>query len=114
VNDLKLRAKALLAMRKRVAAGQPASGVKPFSDYQNDPVGFGTEVLGETYIDDVKAVMESVRDNPITIAKSANAVGKSHGAARIAVWFYKCFPGAQVYTTAAPPESNLRRILWVK
>jgi hypothetical protein len=36
----------------------------------------------------------------------------THSAARIAVWFYKCFPGAQVYTTAAPPEDNLRRLLW--
>lgn len=36
----------------------------------------------------------------------------THSAARVAVWFYKCFPGAQVYTTAAPPEDNLRRLLW--
>ena len=36
----------------------------------------------------------------------------THSAARIAVWFYKSFPGAQVYTTAAPPEDNLRRLLW--
>lgn len=36
----------------------------------------------------------------------------SHGAARIATWFYKCFPGSQVYTAAAPPERNLEKILW--
>jgi hypothetical protein len=80
--------------------------------YQKDPVGFGEQVLGEAYTDDVKLMMESVRDNVITIAKSSNATGKSHGAARVAVWFYKSFPGAQVYTAAAPPEDNLRRILW--
>lgn len=57
-------------------------------------------------------MMESVRDNPVTIARSSNAVGKSHGAARIAVWFYKTFPDSQVYTTAAPPEKNLRKIIW--
>ncbi len=56
--------------------------------------------------------MESVRDYPITIAKSANAIGKSHCAARIAIWAYKCFPDCQVYTAAAPPENNLKRILW--
>lgn len=56
--------------------------------------------------------MESVRDNPVTIAQSANATGKTHGAARAAVWFYKCFPGSQVYTAAAPPEGNLKRLLW--
>ena len=35
------------------------------------------EVFGERYTDDVVRVMESVRDNPVTIAKSANATGKS-------------------------------------
>lgn len=75
-------------------------------------MGFGEKVLGESFTDEVRALMESVRDNPITIAKSANATGKTHGAARVATWFYKSFPGAQVYTAAAPPESNLKRLLW--
>jgi hypothetical protein len=83
-----------------------------FSKYQDDPVGFGEEVLGDTYTDEVKQMMESVRDNVITVAKSSNATGKSHGAARIAVWWYKCFPHSEVYTAAAPPEDNLRKILW--
>ena len=56
--------------------------------------------------------MESVRDYPVTVAMSANATGKTHGAARIGIWWYKCFPDSQVYTAAAPPESNLRRLLW--
>lgn len=56
--------------------------------------------------------MESVRDNPVTIARSANATGKTHGAARVATWFYKVFTDSQVYTAAAPPESNLRNLLW--
>jgi hypothetical protein len=83
-----------------------------FFKYQDDPVGFGEKVLGEYYTDDIKRVMESVRDNPVTIAKSANGVGKTHSAARIAIWFYKCFPDSQVYTTAAPPYRNLQTLLW--
>jgi len=83
-----------------------------YAQYQQDPVGFGEQVLGEWYTDDVKAMMESVRDFPITIAISANATGKTHGAARVAAWWYKAHPGAQVYTTAAPPEENLKRLLW--
>jgi hypothetical protein len=83
-----------------------------FYKYQNDPVGFGQEVLGDTYTDDVKKMMESVRDNVITVAISSNATGKTHGAGRIAVWWYKCFPESQVYTAAAPPESNLKKLLW--
>lgn len=80
--------------------------------YQSDPHQFCQDVFQESYTEDVVRVMESVRDNQITIAKSANATGKSHGAARIATWFYKTHPGAQVYTAAAPPERNLEKILW--
>lgn len=69
-------------------------------------------MFGETYTDDVKRVMQSVRDNRVTIARSGNAVGKSHCAARIAVWFFRVFPDSQIFLTAAPPLENLRRILW--
>ncbi len=51
-----------------------------FAEFQGNPVAFGEEVLGETYTDDVKTLMESVRDNPVTVAISANATGKTHGA----------------------------------
>jgi hypothetical protein len=80
--------------------------------YADDPVGFGERVLGEQYTEDVKAMMLSVRDNPITIAKSGNATGKTHGAREVAVWWFLTRPGAQVYTAAAPPESNLKKVLW--
>lgn len=83
-----------------------------FARYREDPVAFGEQVLGETYTDEIKSMMESVRDNPITVAKSSNAVGKTHGAARVAVWWYKVHPDSQVYTAAAPPESNLKKLLW--
>jgi len=83
-----------------------------FSSYQNNPVGFGEDILGETFTDEIKTLMQSVRDHPITIARSSNAVGKTHGAARVGIWWYKAFPDSQVYTAAAPPESNLKKLLW--
>lgn len=83
-----------------------------YARYQQDPVAFGEQILGESYTEDVKRMMESVRDNVITVAQSGNGTGKTHGAARIATWFYKCFPDSQVYTAAAPPEDNLKRLLW--
>lgn len=83
-----------------------------YEAYQDDPVAFAEDVFGETLTDDMKAVFESVRDNPVTVALSANAIGKTHGAARLASWIYKCFPGAQVYTAAAPPKKNLETLLW--
>ena len=83
-----------------------------YYSYFSDPVGFGEKVLGESYTDDVKKLMLSVRDNQITVARSANATGKSHSAARVAVWYSLSRKGSQVYTAAAPPEDNLKRILW--
>jgi hypothetical protein len=86
--------------------------INDFAKYQSDPVGFGEQILGERYTDDVRRLMLSVRDYPITVAKSANATGKTHAAARIAVWFFKVFSNSQVYTAAAPPEANLKNLLW--
>lgn len=100
------------ARRRSQRKKRVATDTSRYYHYQSDPAAFGTEVLGDRFTDDVVRVMESVYRNPVTIAQSANATGKTHSAARIAIWFYKCFPGAQVYTTAAPPEDNLRRLLW--
>lgn len=83
-----------------------------YTRYQTDPIAFGENELGQTYTDEVKVMMESVRDNRVTYARSANGVGKTFGAADIGIWFYKAFPDSQVYTTAAPPEGNLKRLLW--
>lgn len=87
-------------------------GHDEYARYQDDPVGFGEIVLGEHYTDDVQRMMESVRDYEITVALSCNGPGKTHGGARLAVWAYLCYPESQVYTAAAPPEDNLRRLLW--
>jgi hypothetical protein len=86
--------------------------VKGFTLYKDDPVRFCKEQLKAEFTDQIKQVVESVRDNQVTIAVSANGVGKSFAAAHIATWFYKCHPGAKVFTTAAPPVSNLQTILW--
>lgn len=86
--------------------------LKELRQYAADPVAFGIDVLHESYTEEVKSVMRSVQFNPVTIARSANATGKSHGAARVAIWFLCVFEDAQVYITAAPPLDNLKRILW--
>lgn len=83
-----------------------------FARYRSNPVGFGEEVFGDKYTPDVKDLMQSVAKNTITVARSANAIGKSHSAARLALWFYLCYPDSQVYITAAPPLENLKNILW--
>ena len=86
---------------------------RTFKQYQDDPVGFADQVLGAYLTDDMRELMISVRDNPVTIAKSGNAVGKTFTAAHVAVWWRRCYPASQVYVTAAPPaERNLKKKLW--
>lgn len=103
---------AFQTLQDQITTGlQPDESETDFASFDS-AVEFGEELLGEFYTDDVKDLMHSVRDNVATIGKSANATGKSHAAARIALWFLLKYPGSQVYTAAAPPESNLRNILW--
>lgn len=83
-----------------------------FRKYKLDPVAFGVDVLGEEYTEDIVKVMESVRDNPVTIARSATAIGKTFAAARIAIWWFLVHAESQVWATAAPPLENLKNLLW--
>lgn len=83
-------------------------------DFRTAPVEFCEKILGARFTPDIVRMLESVRDNVYTLAKSGNAVGKSHGAAHAASWFYKTRPNARVYVTAAPPEENIRNILWAE
>jgi phage terminase large subunit len=112
-NNYLVRLEAELRLRERNGDPLAIEYFRGHSAYQDDPVGFIQHRLGVQVITDpIKKVIESVRDNQVTIAVSANQVGKSHAAARIAVWFYKTYEDAQVYTTAAPPITNLQNILW--
>ncbi len=83
-----------------------------FEIFRDDPVGFAENVLKVILTPDQKRLMLSVKDNPSTLARSANGPGKSFVAAIIAIWFFKCFPGAQVYLSCAPPQKNLESILF--
>lgn len=83
---------------------------KDYTEYQDDPVGFIETEMGISLTDDIKILAESVRDNQITVARSATGTGKSHGAAAIAIWFYKSFEDSRVYTVANPFENQ--KILW--
>jgi hypothetical protein len=80
--------------------------------YQRDPIGFGESILKENYTEDIKIMMESVRDNVTTVSISCNSSGKSYTAASLALWHCMCFPNSLTVTLAAPPERNLKAILW--
>jgi len=83
-----------------------------YSQYRTDPIGFGNKVLGHKYTSDVEDLMRSVVENPVTVAKSSNGVGKTFSAAAIAVWFYTVFPTSKTFLTSAPPLENLQNLLW--
>ena len=110
IADATAEARRRMAARTRQSA--KTNKGKIYQEYAEDPVGFGVNVLSDHFVPDIVKVMESVRDNPVTVAQSSNAYGKTHCAGRVAAWFYKCHKGAQVYTAAAPPEDNLKRLLW--
>lgn len=103
---------AILASKMKPGALTAMKSKQSYLQYRDDPVGFCENILGETLTDDVVKMMESVRDNLVTVAVSSNATGKSHGGARVAVWFYQCHEDCKVFTAAAPPYSNLKNILW--
>lgn len=83
-----------------------------YEEYADKPVEFGEEVFGHNYTDQVKELMESVQKYPITVGMSANAVGKTYCAADVGSWWYCAHGDSQVYTAAAPPEENLKKLLW--
>lgn len=84
----------------------------PFEDFQGNPVGFCETILSVTLTDEVKDMLNSAQRNPRTLAKSANGTGKTFAAACFAIYWFLVYPDAQVYTLAAPPEDNLRLLLW--
>jgi len=68
----------------------------------------------------IRRMVRSVAENRVTIVLSANSTGKTHGAARLALAWWKIYAARQdtesveVYTAAAPPESNLDNGLWAE
>lgn len=81
-----------------------------YTKYQGDPVGFVRDKLNIHFTEDVVKMAESVRDNQITVCRSATGTGKSHGASALAIWFKKSFKNSQVFTVAHPFENQ--SILW--
>jgi len=79
-----------------------------------DPVGYAYFMLHVKILTSKqKELLRSVKDNEITIARSANAVGKGFSAAIAALWFYNN-PIETKVILVAPPSSNQRqlRLIW--
>lgn len=83
-----------------------------WSAYADHPVAFAREVLGSRLTDDQIAVIRSVQEHRITVVPSANSVGKTYVGADIALWWFLTKRPSKVITASAPPEDNLRVLLW--
>ncbi len=105
-------AKLALLQQLRQMPTSPQKSKRDFSRYHRAPAAFIEEALGCTLTRGQREVAQSVRDYPVTIVQSANAVGKTHVAGALAVWFLRSFEGSKVVTGAAPPLENLERLLW--
>lgn len=81
--------------------------------YQSDPVGFLEGPLQTTMWDKLEEITRSVWENKYTAVQSANNVGKTFIAARIAIaWFNLYRDSCKVITTAPPPARQIRDLLW--
>ena len=83
-----------------------------------DFAGWVEAAFGVTLSAGIRRMYESVQEHRRTVVLSANSMGKTHGAARLALALWQVYAAAddvenvKVYTAAAPPEENLKKNLW--
>ena len=78
---------------------------------QRDPVWWVRDILGAEPWSKQCEMLESLRDNPKTVAKAGHGVGKSWLVARGSLWYLMCHPNSLVITTA-PTYRQVRDIVW--
>lgn len=87
----------------------------PWSKYEDDPVGFVTQGLGESLWSRQMEILESLRDNKRTVVPACHAPGKSHLAARAVAWWIAVHPpGTAMAVTTATTFRQVRNILWTQ
>src|ERR671913_250108 len=75
-----------------------------------NPETFCNNVLKMTLWDKQRDILESVRDNPITMVPSCNAAGKTEIAAACIVWWLMTRESKVV--TTAPTWRQVKSVLW--
>jgi hypothetical protein len=85
--------------------------VFPSSRFRDDPAAFCREVLGfELWAKQVE-ILEAVRDHRRVAVRSGHKVGKSSGAAALALWYWASYPDARVVMTSTTSR-QVDQILW--
>lgn len=83
----------------------------PEHEYAQRPVEYAQEILGFHAWSKQREIMESVRDHPRTAVRACHGVGKTAGAAQVALWFLETHPNSRVITTA-PTWAQVEQLLW--
>lgn len=78
---------------------------------QREPAAWVRAFLGDDLWEAQIEILESIRDYRRTAVKSCHDSGKSHIAARAAVWYLNVYPDSIVITTA-PTYRQVRNIIW--
>jgi hypothetical protein len=87
----------------------------PWARFENDPVGFVEQGLGETLWSKQREILNSIRDNKRTTVPACHAPGKSHLAARAVAWWISVHPpGTAIAITTATTFKQVRNIMWAQ
>ncbi|MFI2426514.1 hypothetical protein ACH5A7_20860 [Streptomyces sp. NPDC018955] len=106
--------KALKQIRDQVQRKVDRRNLKQRSRlYQDNPVGWVQERLGQVVWSKQREIMLSIRDNRRTAVRSCHGVGKSHTASLVASWWLDTHPPGEAFVvTSAPTFAQVRAILW--
>ena len=87
----------------------------PWARWENDPVGFIEDGLGETLWTKQREILESVVENKRTVVPACHAPGKSHLAARAMAWWIAVHPpGTAIAISTASTFRQVRNIMWAQ
>ena len=87
----------------------------PWARWENDPIGFIEDGLGEALWSKQKEILESIRDNKRTVVPACHAPGKSHLASRAVAWWIAVHPpGTAIAITTASTFKQVRNIMWAQ
>lgn len=85
----------------------------PYILWQDDPVGFCEDVLGDYLTPQQQALLRSTMDNRRTVVPASHAVGKSRTASRRLAHHMSCNPPGTVKAiSTAPTHRQVRNVLW--
>lgn len=83
-----------------------------YAQYSGSSLAFIEEVCGKYVPDCLRPIFKSWDENPITVVISATGVGKTWSGAQMALASYMCQYYPKIFITAAPPEDNIKLLLW--